>query len=1171
MNYFRLQFTPIIWTLLLLVATSLFPGIAMLHGQIINLPAPVEWEPSEEMPPAPGSQLTAEFSEDPINPDAPVIGEWNRTALPGESFTLSGTRFTLEEGDAVGSDTRVYLYFEDSEGGQLLELELWQVTDQIIMCSLPDDLPFEVYLVWVENAAGASAPVILNRAQAEWIGPLGHQAAQNTTKRVFGKDLSTHRGETTSHVFIRPAGATTAPVACTVTNAEPFAVSFVVPSLAPGDYEIFVHNGHGGRLGWSAPQPIKVILPFNRGSDEILIEDTTSGDRTSEIQAAIDTLTALPNGGTVRLGPGTFRIASTLTLKKKVSLTGSGREDTTLLLQRYGGRNLAFAVAANHIALEEMTVRVDEGKAVNVSSSSFSNSNYNNYNEDVLIKNVNFLVSTDTTSSLSVALQAKRLEVTGCFFEAPLSGAPVDWWIHDNVMHGGRSARDGAMGFRSDHSYFTGRIVLENCHAETPDWPHTNGVPDNFNGMHQGRTWCSRFFHMSPHRGSIEHSYIAHNTGQNVAINENKGEIMLFHSSDSGLYGQVDSNSGRTLTIRTDGTIDGDANFRLWKNSSAIFYPMTAVPSKVGLGTRLADVAFVTLVNGTGKGQVRRIEASTSTTITVTEDWRIPPDETTKFVLSHLYLGHLIYKNEFAAVPPGWVDTGHIASYHINFDGNTVFSAADSNSSLRTYYSDAIQGYLTGPAYWNEIRNSNNTEAYRNGSRINLRGGDWGSGASEVITLGPLALGNWIRGGSNNASIGIQAIIEGWGSLPANELFIEGSGLEGIATGSTMSAASYANVLLRRNIAFGGASPAVSLQNYSEPVLIENETFGYSGSTPINDYAELPILPIRFVDLQASEASAVINVANGGWQDMTWSALAADPWIDVSPVPGTNFVASQDTSGQLQISIDPALAPVGLSLSHVTIQSGSKTAVLGLLFDNTIYAWIQYLFPVSDPGFNSGESLTNHGTVLSDGVVVTHSGIANPLNASQVHTDSNIIASSQPTKNGVFRGSISVADFGGANLAQNNGLTLAFWFNPQIDWMYGDLYRTYALTLLAYSHADKDMRTMLRYGKQNGPSGHRLVHSAKNYIIPDSWQHYTIVIPAGAPMRYYRNGTLFSVGGILLETDDLVSTSDHTFKVGGHGTSSSLFDNELEFANYQLFRGELSDAEVLTLFNSQFE
>jgi hypothetical protein len=285
----------------------------------------------------------------------------------------------------------------------------------------------------------------------------------------------------------------------------------------------------------------------------------------------------------------------------------------------------------------------------------------------------------------------------------------------------------------------------------------------------------------------MNYSYIGHNTTIDVAIDQNKGEQILFHSVSPFKYAQVASNTGRVLTIRTDGGIDGDTAFTLnpFDTNPAIKYPaMTTIPDTIIFGTTIDGVAWVIVVDGTGIGQYRRVVSHTSTTVTVDSDWRIEPAADSKIMLDYIYLGHLQYKNDLSGVPVGWRETSHIASFGVNYDGNQFASIGMGNTSRRTYYSDVIQGYLTSPSYWNEIRDPNAIDAYKLGPEVTARGGDFTGSPTINTTVGALALGNWIRGGYSNKIPTLSTIAGGgacvtFGCLPQNKPFILGSGVEG--------------------------------------------------------------------------------------------------------------------------------------------------------------------------------------------------------------------------------------------------------------------------------------------------------------------------------------------------------------------------------------------------------
>jgi hypothetical protein len=140
---------------LILVAGAVFLPAACAAP--LDLPAPVEWAAPSGAPVAPGDPSQATFSDPSgaVAPNAPVIAEWDRTTKPGESFTMTGVRFTLRAGADSGTDSTVWVWADTPNGGTLRQAKVWKLTDNIITATIPEDIPFGMFLIWVENEAGA--------------------------------------------------------------------------------------------------------------------------------------------------------------------------------------------------------------------------------------------------------------------------------------------------------------------------------------------------------------------------------------------------------------------------------------------------------------------------------------------------------------------------------------------------------------------------------------------------------------------------------------------------------------------------------------------------------------------------------------------------------------------------------------------------------------------------------------------------------------------------------------------------------------------------------------------------------------------------------------------------------------------------------------------------------
>lgn len=889
-----------------------------------NFPPPMEWDQPSGAPTAPGDAYTVSFGSATPVASAPVISEWNRIAMPNETFTLTGTRFTRRTGAQAGSDITVWLWAWNGTSGTLRQCKIWKVYgDYLVMACVPSDVPFGQYLVWVENQDGVSSPVCINKTQAEWLGPRGPYAAPGDTKRVFGKNLSSNHGTTSSYVYIQPSAGGSF-VACPVTNVEPCAVAFTVPAGTPnGSYKVYAHSGHGGQYGWSSPLDLTVQSAWVRGTGVYNLSPS-GGDDTTALQNAINTVSGWSNGGTVQLASGSYSVRSTVTMNNNVRLAGAGKSQTTVV---FTGCNLEFSkLGANNLAVESMKILPASGTAFSILSRSVSGGSYNN---DVLVRNVDFVCNTDTGSSISTYFMVDRLEVDSCTWQGPLTGDGRDWYIHNNTLNGGRGAPDGSMALLQGNQTPHGRYVIEYNAASTPAWPNKSGDRNYYDWMTTAQwsqlIWCSRLIYYQMGTDSYECSYISHNTTQDVAIDDNKGETILFHSSEAHKYAQVASNSGRTLSIRTDGTIDGASGFAVDAGSWA---PMTSVPNAIVWGNSTIDnMAYVQICYGTGIGQIRKIVSHTSSTITVDSDWRVPPASDSRIQINYINRNHIVYQNTMNAMPVGFVNQHHCASMGVNFDGGSFGCVAEGNKSYRTFYGDTLQGYVCAPSFFNEIRSDENYSELSSGSSLCARTQfQWYQSYGGVV--GPYVIGNYIRGAKESKGMSSSSVSD---ILTSNSRHLIGCAVE--ATTASNGGLSSGNLddTLWRNNSFTYNGTKVTMQSGSLVNLLGNTYSGtgtkYSGSVSFKDKPTPEYRVARFTGtVGQAVANVTIPIADLGIQNCVWSVTgSSNSWISASVSSGGTVLPEAET-GLLSVGVNTAGMTTGVYWGTVNLTTTNGNA-----------------------------------------------------------------------------------------------------------------------------------------------------------------------------------------------------------------------------------------------------
>lgn len=956
-----------------------FDLYAASTGQI-SLPAPLAWGAPPSAPSAPGNSYPVAFADTGAlpAPGAPRIADYNECVKPDESFTLAGANFTTRSGADAGTDTTVWVWARtSSSAGTLRQAKVWKVSATTIVATIPSDLPFGMYMVWVENSVGASAPICLNRTTAKWIGPIDNKIYPGGTKRVFGRNLTYGHGVTragssdpvTSYVYIQPStgGAfipcpTSTPVPSTAPNlSEPYSVMFTVPSgTANGSYKLYVHNGQGGDYGWSDGLDLVVQNQWVRGTGQIII--TSNGiDDTAQIQSAINTVSGYTNGGVVQLGAGNYILKSPISIATNVELKGAGMNSTTLLLEALPNgtegvpapnnptlQAASITVSGSRAALTDLTVHLVRGYGL-PTNQFYCTTTY----AGVVVSGVRIDSDQGEDTWKNEMCQiwgGGGTEFSGCELHRDVV---AQWacWIHDSTLNG-----DVGPWYMAESccELFGENNILENNHAETVNWPIVNGSPNYFwQWQDPSDPTSALFYRVWAKRLAIcycNSSYVAHNTTKDVAVDDNRGEMILFHGHGADWCGQVLSNSGLTMTVRTDGTVFGNT----YTISNSYGGPFTA-------GQPVADTwewwatyngtRHLIILSGTGAGQVRNIASITAPNkFTVDRPWTVQPDSTSVALFSDCWSENIVYGNNLDAFPVGYsfdsskdyAQTG-TASTGVCIDGNTYRMSAEANISHRTNYGRQIKGNSGGPSLWNVMRDEQSIDCNTSGYNITQL---------ETNPLGPILFGNAFRNCSGNvlnaaSTYGFGVLGMGEGSILENLTVTSGMGyyLGSNTHGRTGSPTLYRNNSITANLS--PTQPAyvniVSgdefLSGNTYPGSAQPYSFN-SGTYDLGASSYSMLVPLyKVARFTASSgggvlSAVVIPIANAGTSPMTWYVVAGSPWISPSIIAG-GTVSAEGTSGSLSITPDTTGMTVGRHWGSVTVYTTTGSVNVGVLVDVT--------------------------------------------------------------------------------------------------------------------------------------------------------------------------------------------------------------------------------------------
>lgn len=262
----------------------------------------------------------------PTAAGAPQIYEHSREAGPDETLFLVGTNLTRE--------VSVWGTHPDAPTGKAVQAKVQLATDGYLAVTVPDHAFDGPMVLSVKNKAGYSDPIAVNAPQPWWTmqtagwqhasGWLSSSVSEGTALRIFGRNLACRPDGRKAYVWLcapRKPGRW-----LTVTEVAKYALTCSLPAdLEPGPYELWVHGGRGGAWGWGGPLRLDVAKPCA----PVKASKTLKAD--DDIQVAMDAM-AERGGGTVRVPAGHFRFVGTLRIPANVTLSGAGRDQTTLEL-----------------------------------------------------------------------------------------------------------------------------------------------------------------------------------------------------------------------------------------------------------------------------------------------------------------------------------------------------------------------------------------------------------------------------------------------------------------------------------------------------------------------------------------------------------------------------------------------------------------------------------------------------------------------------------------------------------------------------------------------------------------------------------------------------------------------------------------------------------------------
>lgn len=526
----------------------------------------------------------------------PAIAEISRTTGPGEVVSMTGVDldgrtgfevFSQHPGAAEGVVTPLASLTADATAATLL---------------LPDTLPsWSTYLIRPQGGTVQGRSFAINRTESWWIGP--DAAAPGAIVSVYGRNLSRSNGTSQSYLYIKPVAVAGSYVPAISVN--PFKVDFEVPALPPGNYEVWVHNTHGGRFGWSGPLTLEVLSqsPW-AAQDKKRIDARKFGatgdgmtDDTEAILRALDAAAATAPS-ILYFPAGIYLVTKPLIAPANVAWFGEGVNKTEIRL--------------NHGIDQSMVV-------VNGDDTRFGNLTLN-ANRNIAGKPLLAL-----RNAKNIRLDSVRIDAWGVpAFDAQDT---VGLFVHASEL-----IENGSFYGASRQVFFSNNRFRMTGYGESVvalwggrDFAMTGNELTNADESRDDGHGIGRFFVGQAHFGSMRNLYFEKNISRNAAPHDctkvdcNKGEQICFEIVGSKLKNDFVRASSNSVTFKSLSDL-GDAK-----------------PGGFDL----------VIVGGRGAGQHRHIASTDGSVVLLEQPWNVVPDRTSRFALAATASRAVIYDNVF--------------------------------------------------------------------------------------------------------------------------------------------------------------------------------------------------------------------------------------------------------------------------------------------------------------------------------------------------------------------------------------------------------------------------------------------------------------------------------------------------------------------------------------------